>query len=123
MLARGQKVTLVGPIPELKFHLPNAMLKAKMRNEVRDFSVPYAAFAERQAATFDLLSRLDAIPGVRAVYPHKALCDDSKCRTTHNGLPLYFDDDHLGSFGTKAIESTLADALNASASFNSVQTQ
>ena len=120
--ATGHRVTLIGPIPELKSHLPNAMMKAMMRGEQRDFSLPFASFARRQVETFKLLSALDAMPGVRVVYPHKVLCDATTCRTTANGMPLYFDDDHLGSFGTKEIESVLADTLNVNAPFDSAAT-
>ncbi len=118
ILASGHKVALIGPIPELKMHLPNAMMKAMMRGQPQDFSLPFASFAKRQVETFKLLAELDALPGVRVVYPHKVLCDATTCRTTADGMPLYFDDDHLGAFGTKAIESVLADALDTHAAFD-----
>lgn len=123
ILASGHKVTLIGPIPELKIHLPNAMMKAMMRGETRDFSLAYDGFARRQAQSFKLLAELDALPGVRVVYPHKVLCDGKTCRTTADGMPLYFDDDHLGSYGTKAIESALVDALDANAAFDATPSQ
>ncbi len=123
ILAGGHRVTLIGPIPELKLHLPNAMMKAKMRGQERDFPLPFASFARRQAGTLKMLAELDALPGVRVVYPHKLLCDGTTCRTTKDGKPLYFDDDHLGSVGTKAIESVLADALDVNAAFDAAPSQ
>lgn len=123
ILADGHRVTLIGPVPELKLHLPNAMMKAMMRGEKKDFSLPFASFARRQAGTFKLLAELDALPGVRVVYPHKVLCDGTRCQTTKDGMPLYFDDDHLGSYGTKAIASVLADALDVNAAFDAAPSQ
>jgi hypothetical protein len=123
ILAGGHRVTLIGPVPELKLHLPNAMMKAMMRGEKQDFSLPFASFARRQAETFKMLAELDALPGVRVVYPHKVLCDGTTCRTTKDGMPLYFDDDHLGSYGTKAIERALADALDVNAPFDAAPSQ
>jgi hypothetical protein len=118
ILGTGRTVTLIGPVPELKFHLPNAMVKAMMRGEQRDFSQPFAEFAARQQVVLHALGELDKIAGVRVVYPHTALCDATTCRAVVNGMPLYFDDDHLGSYGTKAIESVLDDALNFSTLFD-----
>jgi peptidoglycan/LPS O-acetylase OafA/YrhL len=123
IVATGRTVTLIGPIPELKGHLPNAMIRALMRKDVRDFSLPYAVFAERNAAVLKTLDELDKIAGVRVVYPHKTLCDATACKTTAEGKPYYYDDDHLGLFGTKAIEGVLTDAIDVSASFNAAQAQ
>lgn len=121
IVASGRTVTLVGPIPELKGHLPNAMIRALMRKETRDFSLPYAVFAERNKAVLMTLDELDKIAGVRVVYPHKVLCNATACQTTANGKPFYYDDDHLGLFGTKAIEGVLADAIDVSAPFDAAQ--
>jgi peptidoglycan/LPS O-acetylase OafA/YrhL len=44
IVATGRTVTLIGPIPELKGHLPNAMIRALMRQESRDFSLPLPVF-------------------------------------------------------------------------------
>lgn len=123
VVATGRTVTLVGPIPELKGHLPNAMIRALMRKETRDFSLPYAVFAERNQAVLATLAELDKIAGVRVVYPHHALCDASSCKTTADGKPYYYDDDHLGLFGTKAIEGVLADAIDVSAAFDAANAQ
>jgi hypothetical protein len=113
IVSTGRTVTLIGPVPELTFHLPNAMMKAMMRGgETGDFSSPYDEFARRQARVFKLLAALDALPGVSVVYPHEALCNLSRCRTTTPQLPLYVDDDHLSSQGTKAIEAVLREAIS-----------
>jgi hypothetical protein len=63
------------------------------------------------------------MPGVRVVYPHKALCDATACKTNEDGKPFYYDDDHLGLFGTKVIESVLADAIDVSAAFDAAKTR
>jgi SGNH domain (fused to AT3 domains) len=113
----GRTVTLIGPVPELPFHLPNAMMKAMMRNEPIDpkrpyrFNQPFKEFADRQQLVFEKLSEFDQLPGVDVVYPHKLLCDDSVCKTTIDGKPLYFDDDHLGSFGAAYVEPAIQKAL------------
>ncbi len=119
VLATGRTVTLIGPIPELRSHLPNAMLRALMRGETRDFSLPFEVFAERQAAVLATLGELDQMPGVRVIYPHTELCDGTACRTNDGGKPLYYDDDHLGLFGTKAIKDSLARAIDFTAPFES----
>jgi peptidoglycan/LPS O-acetylase OafA/YrhL len=119
ILATGRKVTLFGPIPELKTHLPNAMMKAMMRGEQRSFDIGYEDFMRRQGKTLRLLADLDSLRGVRVIYPHKILCDKSVCRTTTaEGLPYYIDDDHMGAYGSKAIEGALGDAIGFDAPFD-----
>ncbi|MGE8943742.1 acyltransferase family protein [Leptospira interrogans] len=110
----GRAVTIVGPVPELRFNLPMAITRAMMRGEVEDFSIPRRVFDAEQAPILEALSALDAMPRVRVLYPHLVLCNEVRCRTVEDGLPLYVDDDHLSPTGVKIIAGLLDDALGAS---------
>lgn len=107
----GRTVTIIGPVPELPFHLPKSMTKALMKGETRDFSVPFADFEEQQAATLKTLAELDRLPRVRVLYPHLILCDAERCRTVGDGQPLYVDGDHLSPRGAAALAGLLKEAL------------
>ncbi len=107
-------VTLIGPVPELPFNLPSIMTRDLMHGERGDYSVPFMTFQARQSAILQTLQELDALPGVRVLYPHLKFCDETRCSTVQDGIPLYVDDDHLSPTGVKIIAGLLDDALGAS---------
>jgi peptidoglycan/LPS O-acetylase OafA/YrhL len=109
--ASGHTVTLLGPIPELSVHLPNAMIKAMMRKEPVNFSVPFSDFSRRQFYVLETLKQMGAVPHVQVLYPHLQLCNTLTCETSKDEMPLYTDDNHLGLFGTDVINQTLTNAL------------
>lgn len=115
LLARGRTVTLLGPVPELPFHLPRAMTQALMRGRQVDFSVPYSDFLEREATVLSVLAELDKLPGVRVLYPHLRLCNEDRCITVKDGKPLYRDDDHLNAVGAEFLADLLREALTPQA--------
>jgi len=61
----------------------------------------------RQKADFDLLEFHAQRYGATVIYPHKALCAAEKCRFEMNGIPLYFDSNHLSEFGARSISFAL----------------
>src|SRR5690606_37856005 len=87
LLATGRTVTLLGPVPELPFHLPRVMTQALMRGRQADFDVPYPDFLKRQETVLSVLAELDQLPGVRVLYPHLRLCDGDRCKTVEDGKP------------------------------------
>jgi len=113
LLEVSRTVTIIGPVPELPFHLPQAMTKALMRGQARDFSVTYAAFREQQAYTLHTLAELDMLPRVRVLYPHGIFCSTKRCKSVEAGQPLYVDGDHLSPHGARLLTSLLRDALEA----------
>jgi peptidoglycan/LPS O-acetylase OafA/YrhL len=115
LLATGRTVTLLGPVPELPFHLPRVMTQALMRGRQADFSVPYSDFLKRQETVLSVLAELDQLPGVRVLYPHLRLCDGDRCKTVEDGKPLYRDDDHLNAVGAEFLADLLREALTPEA--------
>ena len=110
--ADGRTVTILGPVPELPHHLPKVMTHARMRGEDRDFSVSLERFDRRQATVLRAIESVDVEPRVRALYPHRELCNEQRCRTVEGGMPLYFDDDHLNVRGAQALSDLLREALD-----------
>ncbi len=108
----GRTVTILASIPELPFDLPKSLFKDLMRNQERDRSLPATEFANRQANVTAALEQLGTLAGVRVLYPHRVLCNDQRCRTVDGGIPLYIDDDHLSSEGTRQISEVLDLALD-----------
>ena len=111
LLQVGRTVTIIGPAPELPFHLPQVMIKSLMRGQERDFSISYAAFREQQSHTLRILAELDLLPRVRVLYPHLIFCNSGRCKSVEAGQPLYVDGNHLSPHGAKLLTSLLREAL------------
>lgn len=109
--ADGRRVIIVGPVPELGFNLPAEMIRALMQGRSSSIRLPRHKFEERQSGMLELLARLDAMEGVKVVYPHELMCDTTTCRTEIDGRALYVDDDHLSPTGAAFIAPLFADAL------------
>ncbi len=101
--ALGREVVIIGPIPEHRFHVSSAMARNLVWQQAPRPELPRAVFDERQRHVLPLLERLDALPGVRVVYPDRILCGDDTCRYAQSSKPLYVDANHLSPLGIKII--------------------
>ena len=111
--ATGRSVTLIGPVPELKFNLPTKIIKDRMHGRLGSYAMPRAEFDIRQAFVLQTLADLETIPSVRVLYPDRSLCNGNLCNTVENGTVLYMDDNHLSPQGVKKLEALLREAVAA----------
>jgi hypothetical protein len=110
----GSRVTLIGPVPELRDNLPNAMARMMLTGAPANLDVPQSRFEERNSFVMKTLYALDAKPDVRVVYLHPHLCNGRSCATQSGGRPLYVDDNHLSATGANTVLPSLEAALNFS---------
>lgn len=105
---RGKEVVFVGPIPVQEFEVAPAIARHILWSEPLPPELSRAEFFEDKAMMFDIFSRMDTMPNVRVVYPHKALCDDTGCDYVENGAPLYSDHNHLTPAGVAKLAGMFA---------------
>lgn len=98
IMATGRDVVILGPIPEVGWHVPNVLVRGQMRSWLSDLpTLTQADFEARAATTEEMLSRI-AETHERARYLRLGdlFCVDGTCSTAgQDGLPLYRDDDHI----------------------------
>jgi len=63
-------------------------------------AIPRAQVLERQAVYRSLIEAMKKEFGITVYDPMPALCDDAACHAVADGHVLYFDDNHLGVFGS-----------------------
>lgn len=85
----GKRVVIVGPYPEPTFNVPH-------RPYVAGFGLAKggklsASYAHRHRV---ILAFFRGLRGVSFIWPAKAMCESS-CPVEADGLPLYFDHNHL----------------------------
>jgi hypothetical protein len=74
--------------------------------------LPLSQFLTRQRHVLEALKQLEAVDGVRVLYPHRELCDAAQCSLTQNGLPLYRDDNHLNALGRARLSPLIQTAVS-----------
>jgi len=108
--AAGASVLVVGPVPEVPFHVPDTLVRT--RSGIGQLpEVSRMQFDLRQAQVLAALKNIHLSPSVQVLYPHDYLCDEVACAVENGALALYTDDDHLSVEGTRPIIENLVSSL------------
>lgn len=105
LIDAGRQVILVGPIPEVGYHVPRSLALASQWSRPAPASPTTSAFLERQRIFFDVVGRLGERDGLTVVLPHEVLCAQDHCSIAGAGQSYYFDDDHLSRTGARHLTS------------------
>ena len=109
--ASGARVVVVGPVPEIDYHVPSALVRWL-------HGVGYlpptrrADFDLRQKQVMLALAKIGALEGVVVVYPHTVFCDAETCAVADGLRALYTDDDHLSPFGAARVGALVRSAID-----------
>jgi len=110
----GKRVVLIGPVPEVGVSVPEMLIKQVIWHTEIDIRPDPKALLRGKSMAFELLASVANIPAVTVLYPHKRLCSldpAGKCSVVHDGYPLYFDDDHLSTYGAMYLVDMAEQAL------------
>jgi len=110
------KVILIGGIPEYGVRIPREMFRYTLfhKNSSNEVVLPLSTVNKRLLTIDNILSQ--SASSYESFYfynPKNILCDEILCKTSYNGLSIYFDDDHLNSLGADIVMSDLFNSLNA----------
>jgi hypothetical protein len=100
----GKDVVLVGPVPEIGYDVPAVTFVAlKTKRDVDALISPtvpeYEARNRDITAIFEVLEDDKAVSSI--LYPSEYLCNSGRCRVAMGNVPLYRDDNHLSTSGSK----------------------
>jgi peptidoglycan/LPS O-acetylase OafA/YrhL len=107
-LGLGRKVILIYPEPEVGWNVPQYLAREVLNGISRDgpLTTDLKVFEQRNSAVFSAFNSIGDDLNLKRVYPSELLCDSylkGKCIAQLDGIPLYSDDDHLGSMGAKLV--------------------
>ena len=103
----SKKIVIIGPVPESPYWAPNVG-----RSYIgKQYTSKLSEFLKLQSPYLELLTNFQNInPSVKVIFPHIYLTSKDgkflnhfKLSSNDESLPLYYDDDHLNSFGSKEI--------------------
>ena len=107
-----RRVVLLGPVPEIGVDVPMAMAKAIQLDKVMDLYLPLEQFEARQAFVVPTLQALGQSPGVEYIDIAHTLCGATRCEAQLNGVPMYFDSNHLASTGAQQLIPVLGSVVS-----------
>lgn len=104
----GAPVLIQYPVPEVGQNVPNLNFKHLISTGSIPPIISTSArrFNERNAFVIGVLDSIVEEPAVLAIKVSEVLCDSyvaDRCVAQINGVPLYFDDDHLSKEGAKLV--------------------
>lgn len=97
--AQVRPVYMLRPIPELRRDVPHTMGRAAMRGRSERVSISLDEYHARHRFVWEAQDAAQAQCGVHILDPLPYLCRDGRCWGDKDGLPLYYDDDHLNERG------------------------
>jgi peptidoglycan/LPS O-acetylase OafA/YrhL len=99
LTAAKKTVWVVGPVPEPSFRIPKALYVEYIGLDHTDLDVPLAAFSRKNQFILSVFADMKQRYPINFIWPHLALCGDTKCPTSELGQPIFFDDNHLSLLG------------------------
>ena len=104
-LAESNPVYILKPTPEMKLNVPDVMGRALLlRGKEKRVSVNLAEYQERNQVALRLLDEVESTCRVTLLDPIPYLCDGEHCYGDLDGLPIFFDDDHLNMRGSDLLK-------------------
>ena len=98
--AANRKTFVVLPIPEMLEDVPQTLgWSTVIKGEPGEVSIPRSDYDQRHQLAREAYQQASEQCGVTLLDPVPYLCDEQKCYGSKDGMPLYFDDDHLSERG------------------------
>jgi len=106
---------LVAPVPEVGFDVPSANFIAQItgRDANTIISPRLDEYLQRTKDVMNIFNSLKQEGIVKIINPSGYLCDNRRCKVVIHATPIYRDDDHLSTFGSKYIASSFDKAFTA----------
>ena len=101
---KNNPIYITRPTPELKANAPLTLFRSSFSiGNPPSPKITRNEYDQRHALTFKMQDGAAKRCGAKILDPISYICDDKYCYGESNGIPLYYDDDHLGSYGAKLI--------------------
>lgn len=98
-----RQVYLLSPIPEMGRDVPRTVGRAMLAGRPDTVSVSLAQHLERTAEVRQAQAQAASRCGVKLLDATALLCPDGVCQGVRNGVPVYYDDDHLSERGAAVL--------------------
>lgn len=116
LIAKGRKIVLVYPIPEVGWNVPNYLFWHRYydKDSEQPISTSYHVQRARTAAANRMLDSVPDSPNLIRIRPMDLFCNsvvEGRCIAELDGIPLYWDDDHLNKYGADMVSEVIVRAM------------
>jgi hypothetical protein len=108
--AAGIEVVIVGPVPEIGWHVPTVLAAREWRGRAPPDGPGLADFMAHQRKVLPILAQAEQ-DGAATIYPHERLCRPT-CIVRLDGQVLYSDREHLTTAGADLLRPMLTHHLS-----------
>lgn len=96
ILSKDRKVYVTKPIPEASVDIPSTAAKAKLYGlSDEGLKIPLKTYIELNKEAIEAQKKASRSYGITLIDLSEFFCDKDFCYFTKNGIPLFFDDDHM----------------------------
>ncbi|MBT9264030.1 acyltransferase [Pseudomonas sp. MG-9] len=111
-IAENHPVYIVKPIPEMPFSVYKGLnLNQRLFRQISDISLPLQAYEKRNRIAIATIEEAARRCHATVIDPTPYLCPDGNCMGSRNGVPLYFDDNHLVDAGNQQLKGLFRDLI------------
>jgi peptidoglycan/LPS O-acetylase OafA/YrhL len=107
LTADHRKVVIISSVPEIGWAVPETLARIAVTHSNLDIRPTVAEFRARQAVVLKTFAEMHRKYGATVLYPDSILCATGRCMVQNNGLPIYFDSDHLTQAGAHLLAPIL----------------
>jgi hypothetical protein len=99
-IAATHPVYITAPTPELGVNVPSLFSRSLFRHgTATNISISREQYDERNAFAMTAIGAAVKACGATVLDPTQYLCDKRQCNGVADGVPLYYDDNHLSAAG------------------------
>ena len=110
--SKNNPVYILKPIPEMKINIPATMSRRAILGKDTDITLTLTEYAKRHKVILEAQEKAKKGCGVTILDPLEYLCNKTECKSQVNGLPIYYDDDHLSQRGALLLTPLFINILN-----------
>lgn len=114
LIKMGKTVFLVYPVPEVGWDVPSYAAKKILHSGGSTVTTSYDVYVARNAAAMQALDSLGQHDKLIRIRPAKVLCNEpfpGRCNAVLNGVPLYYNDDHLSNVGARLLTEQITEVM------------
>ncbi len=110
----NKDIIIIKSTPEMGWEIPGFLAKKLLIDQKVDknfLSIDKKLYKERNYNFDNFINKIKKEFNLKVYNPEKIFCDKKRCFAFENNFPLFYDDDHLSSFGSKKLSVDLVDFI------------
>ncbi|MFJ3119620.1 acyltransferase family protein [Pseudomonas protegens] len=111
-IAENHPVFIVKPIPEMPFSIYKGLnLHKRIFQHTSDISVSLQDYEKRNRVANNVIETAAKECNAKVIDPTPYLCPNGRCMGSKNGVPLYYDDNHLVDSGNEQLKGLFSEVI------------